>query len=90
MNLKKHFEKWHKSFFFIDKENYCCLVGQRCSYYIFVCKNGAGYTGPWMNGRDWNSFWDESILLNKKPELMEKLVSQYNKFAPVINKRGIK
>lgn len=90
MNLKSFIEKGHRAVFFIDKDNYCCLVGQRCSYYICVIKNGLGYFSPWMNGRDWNSFWDESILLNKKPELMEKLVSQYNKFAPVINKRGIK
>ena len=90
MNLKDFIKKQHKVVFFVDKDNYCCLVGQRCSYYIFVNKNGFGHWGPWMNGRDWNSFWDESILLNKKPELMEKLISQYNKFAPVINKRGIK
>ncbi len=81
MNFLKNFiKKTHKASFIIDDNNYCCLVGQRCDYYIFICKNGLGYWGPWMKGREWTAFWDECICLNNSPHLMEKLENQFNKF----------
>lgn len=88
--FKKYLQGDGSPLYFKDENNYYKLVGQRCSYYICVMQNGRCRLGPWMNGGDWNSFRDECVLLNKKEALMGKLVDQYNKLAPIINKAKIK
>jgi len=65
-------------FVFENSSNYACLCGQRCNFYIFIERNGHGNWSTWMKGKDAATFWDECVVLNGKPQLMQKLIDQYN------------
>lgn len=61
-------------------DDYGCLVGQRCDFYIYISQNGRSYYSRWVKGREAADLWDQCLSAPDSEYLFDLLAEIFQKY----------